>query len=221
MSMFPNDHAWPGELPAFLLLAGHSFEDVGITEEPAQFERGEDRQRQRWTFNPLIASVKTTLKQAQYDRFVTWYEDELRAGAARFDVRVSEQGGNRTAEWWAAQFVGPPRHEVISRETVAGHLWRISVELLLIEGPYATRTAPTLRGLAVQMQQLIAQPIVDTLLRGLATQSNTLLGRPSLPTLRGLALQSNTLLAISSDEGFVTEASEQYATESGEAFAPE
>jgi hypothetical protein len=172
---FPNDHAWPRELPAFLL-AGHGFADQGITDEPVQYERGEDRQRQRWTFNPLVASVGCTLKQAHFDRFVTWYEDELIAGSKRFDVRVAEQGGVRTAEWWAAQFIGPPRCEVITKETSTGHYWRVSAELLLLDGPYATRTAPGLRGLSTFVTRLYAKQASNTALRGLSTFTTELKG---------------------------------------------
>ena len=178
---FPSDHRWPSELPA-LLLAGHAFQDQGVTEEPVAFERGEDRQRPRYTFNPLIVSVGTVLNQAQFDRFCDWYEDELQAGGRAFDVRVAKQGGARTArEWWAAQFVGPPRYEAKHRG-----FWRVTAELLLRDGPYDTRTAPTLRGLVASTSQLIAAPVIDTVLRGLVASTSELTGRPAPFSLRAL-----------------------------------
>jgi hypothetical protein len=208
---FPNNHALPAELLLWLA-DGNVFEDQGITDEPVQFERGEDRERPLYTFNPIIVSVAMMCSQEQFDRLVTFYEDELQAGARIFDVRVTKQGGHRTAlEWWAAQFVGPPRYEAQHRSH-----WRVTAELLLRDGPYATRTAPGLRGLASQGHQFIAQTASDTTLRGLATQGNTLLGRPSLPTLRGLALQSNTLLALASEaEALLLESGDGTRFESG------
>jgi hypothetical protein len=206
---FPSDNRWPGELPG-LMVEGHVFADHGISDEPVAFERGEDRQRVIYTFNPQLVSVRTRLTQTEYDRFVDFYEDELLAGARQFDVLVAEQGGGSGGAWWQAQFVGPPRTDALRGR------YMVSAELLLRDGPYASRTAPSLRGLAMQVTQLIAQPVIDAVLRGLATQSNTLLGRPTLPTLRGLALQTTTLLALASEtEALLLESGDGTLFESG------
>jgi hypothetical protein len=209
---FPSLYRWPGELPA-LRLAGHAFSDVGVADE-AEFEQGEARARQIYTFNPQLVAVSTRLTQTQFDRFVGWFEDELVAGAERFDVFVAEQGGGSDGAWWEAQFVGPPRMEAKSAR------WLVSAELLLLDGPYASRTAPSLRGLATQLTQLIAQPVIDGTLRGLATQATVLLGTLSTPALRGLAVQATELLAVS-DDGFVTELGDALSSEGGSAFTPE
>jgi hypothetical protein len=210
---FPSVHRWPSELPA-LLLAGHVFSDVGVAEE-AEFEQGEARARQIYTFNPQLVSVSTRLTQTQFDRFVAWFEDEIVAGAERFDVFVAEQGGGSDGAWWEAQFVGPPRMEAKSGR------WIVSAELLLLDGPYATRTAPSLRGLATQTTQLIAQPVIDTGLRGLAVQSTELLGTLAAPSLRGLAEQTTELLAVSDDFFIAERGDDLLHSEGGSAFEPE
>jgi hypothetical protein len=212
---FPSLHRWPGELPG-LLVEGHAFADQGITDEPVAFERGEDRQRVIYTFNPQLVSVATRLTQTQFDRFVDFYEDELHAGAQQFDVLVAEQGGGADGAWWQAQFVGPPRFDAQRGR------WMVSAELLLRDGPYDSRTAPSLRGLATQVTQLIAQPAMDSVLRGLATQTTVLHGRPTLPALRGLATQTTELTGFLGDEdALLTEGGSAYETEGGDAFAPE
>jgi hypothetical protein len=217
---FPNDHAWPGELPP-LRLAGHVLADVGVGGEPVAFERGEDRQRTRYTVNPRLATVSTLLTQAQYDRFVDFVENELWAAARRFDVRVATEGGVRAGlSWWSAQFVGPPR-EVPRGSIGRGVRWEVFAELLLLDGPYATRTAPSLRGQALLTTALVAQPVVDSMLRGRATLTTTLHGRPTVPPLYGQATLTTSLTGYLGSEGLLLEDGEMFLDEAGEQIALE
>lgn len=182
---FPSNHRYPGGLPPFLR-NGHNFAHVGVAEDIA-FERGEDRSREMYTFNPQMVTVSTELNQAEFDTFSAWYEDELKAGTCRFDVQVAEQGGIGLA-WWAAQFVGTYRWNYLS-----GDYYEVSAELLLLDGPYATRTAPTLRGTMSLATRLVAAMVVDTVLRGSMRLTTTLQARPATPTLRGAAILTTTL----------------------------
>lgn len=189
--VFPSLHRYPGGLPHFLR-AVHNFEHIGVAEDIA-FERGEDRSRQLYTFNPQLVSVSTLLTQAEFTTFDAWYEDDLRAGAVRFDVQVMSQGGH-TQPWWAAQFVGPYRWA--ARRV---NLYDVTAELLLLDGPYATRTAPGLRGSMTLTTRLVAAMVVDSVLRGSMTLTTTLQARPSLPTLRGSMTLATTLTAFLGD----------------------
>jgi hypothetical protein len=150
---FPLYQAWPSELPLFRL-DGHSFEDVGVAADGFAFERGEDRQRSRYTINARIVTVSSVFTLPEYDRFVDFCEGELVAAAGRFDVRVADEMDRLGAAWWSAQFVGPPRETPLN----GGKLWLIEAELLLTDGPYATRTAPG----------LMAELVTTTALRGVA-----------------------------------------------------
>jgi len=134
---FPSLHRYPPQLPAFEV-AGHTFEDVGVSEDFA-FERGEDRARQIYTFNPQVVSVSVEFSDAEFSDFSTWYEGEILAGGARFDVEVASQAGTGVA-WWTAQFVGPYKWEAF------GWYFVLSAQLLLLDGPHDTRTAPGLMG---------------------------------------------------------------------------
>lgn len=156
---FPNDHRYPGELPTFKA-AGHAFSDQGVAEDIA-FEQGEDRSRQVYSFNAQLVSVSTRLTQVQFDRFSEWYEDDLRAGTLRFDAQVAQQGGSPGAftAWWEAQFVGPYRFQARSGR------FEVTAELLLLDGPHATRTAPSLRASTPAYHRVVAMPVVDTVLR--------------------------------------------------------
>lgn len=211
---FPNDSAWPGPP---LRLGAHALADVGVGGEPVAFERGEDRQRTRYTVNPRIASISTLLTQAQYDRFVAFVEDELWAGARRFDVRVATEGGVRAGHsWWAAQFVGPPREVPRARGW-----WEVSAELLLLDGPHATRTAPGLRGQATLATALVAQPVVDSMLRGQATLTTTLRGRFGVPPLYGQATFASALTGDLGEDGLLLETGAPLRAEDGAPIALE
>lgn len=137
---FPSDHRWPVALPAFRLLE-HELA-AGERVEVAAYEAGEDRHREQFSATPWLARVATRLTQAQYDVFAAWYEGELEAGARPFDVQVQSMEGEGP-EWWAAMFVEPFRNAVAS-----GYRHAVTAQLLLLDGPYATRTAPTMRARA-------------------------------------------------------------------------
>lgn len=177
---FPNDHRYPGGLPSFRQPA-HSFADVGVAEDIA-FEQGEDRARQIYSVNPQMASVATRLTQSEFNEFARWHEDDLRAGSLRFDAQVAKQGGSGGFEtaWWEAQFIGLYRWQALS-----GARYEVTAELLLLDGPYATRTAPSLRGALRAGARLVANPVVDTALRGALSAGARVQGRIDLPALRG------------------------------------
>jgi hypothetical protein len=155
---FPLDHAWPPDLPTFRA-DGHAFSDTGVAGKPFAFERGEDRQRTSYTVNPQLVSVSARYTQAQYDRYEAFCEDELPAAAGRFDVRVAQQGAVGVA-WWSAQFVGTPRETALK-----GGRWLVEAELLLTDGPHATRTAPGLRAALVTTTALRSVAEVDPNMR--------------------------------------------------------
>jgi hypothetical protein len=216
---FPSDHRYPGELPHWGA-SGHSFEDVGVAEEVA-FERGEDRARQKYTWAPQITSVSTLLNQAQFNRFSTFYEDELRAGTSRFDTLVAAQGedvaaGTYQSAWWSAQFIAPYTAEGIA--TSRGIHYRITAQLLLLDGPYATRTATTLRGVTRSLSQHTGQIASESVLRGLAVQTSEHPGRIAQPTMRGTAEQitEHPGEITGSEDGLVTESGDDWVSEGGE-----
>ncbi len=134
---FPSDRRYPASLPGFLL-AGHELA-VGERVDPVQFDQGEDRHRDTRTFTPWLASVATWLTQAQLDLFHNWFEGDAEGGTALFDVQVHSLVGG-APQWWQARFVGPYRLEARSAR------YTVSAELILLDGPYATRPDVGLRG---------------------------------------------------------------------------
>lgn len=141
-AVFPNPHAWPAALPAFLL-AGHALAHVGVGEQ-VDYEQGESRERRTDEWAPRIASVSARMTQAQFDLFDGWFETDLQAGTRRFDARVADPGSAPAyAAWWAAQFIGP------YRVSAASARYTVSAELLLLDGPYAVRVAPGLAARSV------------------------------------------------------------------------
>jgi hypothetical protein len=156
--MFPSDHAYPNELPDWLL-DGHAFDAVGVTDDAAM-DQGEDLMRQVYTWVPKIANVSTTITQAHFDRFFGFYEDELLAGTRRFDTKVAAEGG-RGPEWWVAQYIAPPQWE--ARE--GGWLYTVRAQLLLLDGPYSLRLAPSLRARLGVVTQLEARLDAEVVLR--------------------------------------------------------
>ena len=212
---FPSDHRYPGGLPAFFA-AGHDFQHTGVAEDIA-FERGEDRGRQIYTFNPQLVSVSTWLDQTQFDTLSSWYENDLLAGANRFDVQVAEQGGESVA-WWASQFVGPFRWQI----SETGDRYEVTAELLLIDGPYATRTDPGLRGSMTMTSRLSARLVSDQL-RGSMTMASTLTARFTPEPLRGSMTMASTLtayLGVNNNDRLLEDGQQRIA-ESGEARVPE
>jgi hypothetical protein len=140
------DATYPGELPLWLA-EGHGFENTPLTDD-VRWEQGEDRDRQIYTWAPQIASVSALYTQEQYDRWVDFYEEELKAGTKTFATRVAHQAGG-IVEWWKAQIVAPPREETLNRAAgTGGNLYRVSMQLLLLDGPYEDHTPSTLRGRA-------------------------------------------------------------------------
>lgn len=137
---FPSDHAYPRDLPAWRL-RGHELQ-AGERVDITQFDQGEDRHREIRTFTPWLAAVSTLLRQSQFDRLCEWHEVDLQAGTQRFDTRVANLQGRYT-QWWQAQFVGPFRAVARARDqryAGVGHLWEVSAELILLDGPYAADT---------------------------------------------------------------------------------
>jgi hypothetical protein len=178
---FPSLHRYPGDVPA-VRQEGHAFDDIGAAED-VPFERGEDRARRLYTVPLQVVSVSTkALTQAQFDSFSRWYEDDLRAGSQRFDLLVAGQGGTAPA-WWAAQLVGRARYRATSGRYV------VTAQLLLVDGPYDTRTAPGMHGLMSQLAQHRALMAADVLLRGLMAQAVAHPGRLAAPALAGLMEQ--------------------------------
>lgn len=183
---FPSDHRYPGELPPFFA-TGHSFEHIGVAEDVA-FERGEDRSRQIYTFNPQLVNITTELTQAQFDVFDAWFENDLCAGACRFDVLVASQGGTGVS-WWTSQFVETYKWEAF------GWYYAVTARLLLLDGPYASRVDPTLRGAMTLSTGLAALSASGSVLRGLMDLTTTLSAQPVLPTLRGRVDLTTTTLS--------------------------
>jgi hypothetical protein len=181
---FPSDHAYPAELPCWLL-AGHELtagERIAVT----AYDQGEDRHREIRTFTPYLATVSTFLTQAQFDRFDEWYEADLKAGAERFDTKVMSLEGFQ-GQWWQAQFLGPYRYE-------AQHLDRfiVSADLILLDGPYdvedeygdAVRIAPSMSGRSIGDSDATATFAAGTMFgwsegdsEGRAHQTNGMYGR--------------------------------------------
>jgi hypothetical protein len=179
---FPSDHAYPAELPCWLL-EGHELtagERIAVT----PYDQGEDRHREIRTFTPYLATVSTFLTQAQFDRFDEWFEADIKAGAERFDTKVMSLEG-LPGQWWQAQFLGPYRYE-------AQHLDRfiVSADLILLDGPYNSegspggRTAPSLSGRSIGDSEARATFAAGTMYgwsdgdsEGRAYQTNGMYGR--------------------------------------------
>jgi hypothetical protein len=164
---FPNQHRYPGGVPLWAL-AGHEL-TAGERVETVQFEQGEDRLREIRTFTPWMATVATKwLTQAQFDIFAAWFDAEVEGGARRFDCPIASMEGDGV-QWWEAQFVGPYRYEARSAR------YRISAELVLLDGPYAGGTGPGTTG----------DTRVAPSLMGRAYSDSAATARMNSPTLRG------------------------------------
>jgi hypothetical protein len=181
---FPSDHAYPAELPCWLL-EGHELtagERIAVT----AYDQGEDRHREIRTFTPYLATVSTFLTQTQFDRFDEWYESDIQAGSLRFDTKVMSLEGF-PGQWWQAQFLGSYRYE-------AQHLDRfiVSADLILLDGPYdvedeygdPVRIAPSLFGRAIGESDATGALLAGTMFgwsvgdsEGWAIQSNGMYGR--------------------------------------------
>jgi hypothetical protein len=125
---FPSDHAYPRSLPLWKT-EGHEFSAVPRV-EVTEFDQGEDRHREIRTFSPWIVRVSSLYKQAQFNRFHTWFEDDLQGGTQLFDTKVAGLQGNFT-QWWQARFIGPYRFEALN-----GSLFVVTAEIILLDGPY-------------------------------------------------------------------------------------
>jgi hypothetical protein len=131
---YPSQHRFPDGVPLWAL-AGHTL-STGDGVEVTEYEQGEDRHREVFTFKPWLASVATKwLTQAQFDAFDAWFGSELEAGARNFDCPLHSLEGVGV-QWWEAKFVGPYRWEARSAR------YRITAELIMLDGPYAGGTGP-------------------------------------------------------------------------------
>ena len=136
----PVDIVIPSALPR-PLADGHRYRPV----DPALTvpkDQGELRRLPRYTAVPRQLALVWRFTQAEFDTFWDWYEDDLDAGARRFDVFVGRQGGGAIdgtapGTWHTAQFVQPPQHEPL-----AGGRWRVQAQLLCIGDPFDVRIAP-------------------------------------------------------------------------------
>jgi hypothetical protein len=205
---FPSDHAYPAELPCWLL-AGHELtagERIAIT----AYDQGEDRHREIRTFTPYLATVSTFLTQAQFDRFDEWYESDIQAGSLRFDTKVMSLEGF-PGQWWQAQFLGPYRYE-------GQHLDRfiVSADLILLDGPYNTegspggRTAPSMYGRSIGDSDATAAFMAGTMYgwsegdsEGWAIQTNGMYGRSEGESEATASLQGSDLLLLEGGVDFL------------------
>jgi hypothetical protein len=131
---FPNDHAYPLELPLWKV-DGHRLR-AGERIQATQYEQGEDRHREIRTFTPMLASVSTVLRQAEWDRLIEWHEADIQGGVLPFDTQVAGLNGT-PHQWWAAMFVGPIRTEAYGLG-----IYTVTAELVLLEGPYDDENLP-------------------------------------------------------------------------------
>jgi hypothetical protein len=113
----PVDIVIPATLPR-PLADGHQYRPV----DPALTvpkDQGELRRLPRYTAVPRQLALVWRFTQAEFDTFWDWYEDDVDAGARRFDVFVGRQGGGAIdgtapGTWHTAQFVQPPQHEPLA-----------------------------------------------------------------------------------------------------------
>lgn len=132
---FPNDNAYPQDLPIWRL-DGHQL-TAGDRIQATPYEQGEDRHREIRTFTPWLASVSTVLEtQAQLDRLEEWYEADIQGGTLPFDTQVAGLNG-LLLQWWAARFLGPYRFEAYGIG-----IYTVTAELILLEGPYDAENLP-------------------------------------------------------------------------------
>lgn len=203
----------PGALGAWLL-EGHAFDAVPLTED-VRWERGEDRIRQLYRTIPQIASVSALWTQAQYDRWVVFWEDETEAGTRSFDCQVKSQTGDALA-WWTVQAVAPPQENTLQRGRPGLNRYRVSMQLLLLDGPADSRTAPTLRGSAETTTRLTALLGNDVALRGLAASTTLLKARATQPTIAGAMATTTTLTGYAYGPYLLLENGEALLLEDGE-----
>lgn len=175
------DATYPKSLPLWLA-EGHEFENTPLTDD-VRWEQGEDRDRQIYTWAPQIASVAALYTQAQYDRWIEFYEDELKAGTKKFATQVAHQSGG-IVEWWVVQIVAPPREETLNRSTAAsGNLYRVSMQLLMLDGPFADHQPSTLRGrLSMKLSLKAVSNVGDGVLRGRISITTNARLRSAIPT---------------------------------------
>lgn len=119
----------------------HAFSPLDASETKPR-DQGEQRRMPLYATVPQLLEAEWFLTQAQFDLFADFYEDDLAAGAERFDLRVAQQGtsglqhGARLT-YWTAQFIEPYR--VVTRGR--SH-YVVSATLLLLGSPFDIRVAP-------------------------------------------------------------------------------
>jgi hypothetical protein len=191
---FPSPHRYPPACPA-LLLEQHELA-AGERVEAAQYEQGEDRHREIRTFTPWLASVAARMTQAEFDRFAQWFDDDLQAGAQRFDIQVHSLVG-AGGQWWQAQFVGPYRFDARS-----GPRYLVNAELILLDGPYDTRPDVGLYGRAYGEGSATGRMDVPALLGWAVGEGNATLSAP-VAALHGWAVGEGDATAFAGFTGLL------------------
>jgi hypothetical protein len=136
----PSEFVFPASLPR-PLADPHEFEPVDIAASRPR-DAGEMRREPLYRSVPQrLAVTWPRLTQPQFDTFVAWFEDELLAGARRFDVQVAAQGGSGPT-WWTALFLRQGDDMVYAVDVLPGTRYRVAAKLLLLGTPFGVRVAP-------------------------------------------------------------------------------
>lgn len=188
---------YPVELPAWLL-DGHQYEATPLTED-AEFEQGEERVRQIYTWAPQVANVSALFTQAHYDRWFTFFETELFAGTRQFDAPFESQT-SRSTEWWTVQILEVPREQVVSAD-----LTRVTARLLMLDGPFARPEAVPLLGRSQVVTVLTGRLDADLALRGRSMVTTVLTGRSGVPALAGRMDTATVLKAVADTPNLLLE----------------
>lgn len=136
----PVDIVIPPGLPR-PLAQPHAFEPVDTCDTVPK-DQGELRRLPRYGSAPELLALAWRFTQAEFDTFWDWYEDDLLAGARRFDVFVAAQGGTggtgiAPGTWRTAQFAEVPQHEALR-----GGRYSVQARVRCIGAAFDERTAP-------------------------------------------------------------------------------
>lgn len=138
----PTDIVIPAALPR-PLAEQHAYDGVDAALTVPK-DQGELRRLPRYPAVPQRLALAWRFTQDQFDVFWDWYEDELLAGARRFDVFVGKQGEAVTAgiapgTWHTAQFLEVPQYE-----PQRGGRYLVRARVLCIGAPFDVRIAPSI-----------------------------------------------------------------------------